>query len=140
MSENILATEAKAPLLNRKFGGYPLATLVLIAALLAACLWGAWVTTRLLDLSERRVVTVRLAALMGEFVETEARSGHPPEETKERIAHYLGAVEKAVDRLGKDGTTVLVAEAVVAGGAPDLTNEVRAEVERTIERTSHGRR
>ena len=140
MKENILATHAEGPVLERRFGGYSLATLILFAALLAACLWGAWATTRLLELSARRVVTVRLAALMGEFVEAEARSGRAPEETKARIAHYLGAVEKAVDRLGEDGTTVLVAEAVVAGGAPDLTDQVRAEVTRTIERTPHGRR
>ncbi|MBH0014600.1 TrbI F-type domain-containing protein, partial [Pseudoalteromonas sp. NZS100_1] len=43
---------------------------------------------------------------------------------------YLKAVEASVQKLGREGRTVLVAEAVVAGSTPDLTGSVRAHVVR----------
>ena len=78
------------------------------------------------------VVTVQLSRIMGDFVEVEARSGRPAEETQARVAAYLKAVEASVQALGKDGRTVLVAEAVVSGGVPDLTEQVRADVARRL--------
>jgi hypothetical protein len=56
------------------------------------------------------------------------------------VQRYLKAVEASVEKLGKDGRTVLVAEAVVAGGAPDLTEQVRADVLRRMGALSHAQR
>ena len=50
------------------------------------------------------------------------------EETRARVEAYLKAVEASVARLGREGRTVLVAEAVVAGNVPDLTGAVRIDV------------
>ena len=69
---------------------------------------------------------------MGDFIEAEARAGRPPEETKMRVQAYLQAVEASVGHLGREGRTVLVAEAVVAGSTPDLTEAVRADVARRV--------
>ena len=107
-------------------------TIVLGLALLLALAWGAWATQRIVALSQARIVTVRLAEIMGEFVEAEARKGTDPETARQRIAAYLAAVGQAVEALGKDGTTVLVAEAVVAGPARDVTEGLRADVARRL--------
>ena len=107
-------------------------TLLFSLMLALALAWGAWATQRIVALSQARIVTVRLAEIMGEFVEAEARKGTDPETARQRIAAYLAAVGQAVDALGKNGTTVLVAEAVVAGPARDVTQELRADVARRL--------
>jgi hypothetical protein len=109
-------------------------------SLIGSTLWGAWATNKLLALEQREVVTVQLGRIMGDFVEAEARAGRPPEETRQRVQSYLKAVEASVDKLGKDGRTVLVAEAVVAGSAPDLTEQVRADVLRRMGALSRAQR
>ena len=106
--------------------------MLLGASMIGSTLWGVWATDRLLTLEKREVVTVQLSQIMGEFIEAEARAGRPPEETRMRVELYLKAVEASVQTLGREGRTVLVAEAVVSGSAPDLTESVRADVARRI--------
>ncbi len=124
--KNILAT--------RPWRGLALspAAMLLGASMIGSTLWGVWATDRLLALEKREVVTVQLSRIMGEFIEAEARAGRPPEETRMRVQLYLKAVEASVQALGREGRTVLVAEAVVTGSAPDLTESVRADVARRI--------
>ena len=93
-----------------------------------------------LALEKREVVTVQLSRIMGDFVEAEARAGRPPEETRQRVQAYLKAVEDSVGQLGREGRTVLVAEAVVAGSTPDLTEAVRADVARRMGAVPDARR
>lgn len=124
--KNILAT--------KKWRGLALSptAMLLAASMIGSTLWGVWATDRLLTLEKREVVTVHLSQIMGEFIEAEARAGRPPEETRMRVELYLKAVEASVQALGREGRTVLVAEAVVSGSAPDLTESVRADVARRI--------
>lgn len=124
---NILAT-----LKGKRFAGINPGALAFAAVLLAGVAWGAWATQKLRTLERREVVTVELGRLMGDFVEAEARSGRPAEETRARVEAYLKAVEASVARLGRDGRTVLVAEAVVAGQGPDMTGAVRIDVARRM--------
>ena len=126
--KNILATHA----VSKRLSGLNLTAIALAVSMLGSTLWGAWATQALLDLRKREVVTVGLSRIMGEFIEAEARTGRPPEETKQRVQAYLQAVEASVQRLAQNGRTVLVAEAVVAGTTPDLTETVRADVERRM--------
>lgn len=126
--KNILATSS----LSRRFAGLSPTALVLAGSMLTSVLWGAWATREIVTLQHSEVVTVQLSRIMGDFVEVEARSGRPAEETQARVAAYLKAVEASVQALGKDGRTVLVAEAVVSGGVPDLTEQVRADVARRL--------
>jgi hypothetical protein len=126
--KNILATSS----LTKWFAGLNLTAIALGASMLASTLWGVWATHKLLDLQKREVVTVQLGRIMGEFIEAEARAGRPPEETKRRVQAYLQAVEASVQRLCRDGRTVLVAEAVVASSTPDFTAAVRADVTRRM--------
>ena len=133
---NILATSP----LRRHLFGVPLSSIALGLTLLAALFWGAWATRALLELKDRELVTVQLSALIGEFVEAEARGQGDAQATQRRIAAYLQAIDASVTRLAKDGRTVLVAEAVVAGEAHDMTREVRADVARRMGGLGHGPR
>lgn len=125
---NILATSSSA----RRFAGLSPTALLLAATMLASSIWGIWATREIIALDRRAVVTVQLARIMGDFVEAEARAGRPAEMTQARVAAYLRAVELSVAALGHEGRTVLVAEAVVTGGVPDLTEQVRADVARRM--------
>lgn len=109
-----------------------LGTAALGVSLTLSTLWGVWATHSLLKLEKRKVVTVQLSRIMDDFVEAEAHSGRPPEQTRGEVEAYLKAVQASVERLGRDGRTVLVAEAVVAGGVPDMTEAVRADVARRM--------
>lgn len=139
MMENILATSIEPPA-PRRFAGYSLSTLANFAGILLAGLWASWATTALVEVEKREVVTVELAGMMGAFVEAEARSGNPPEIMKARVERYLKAVEASVATLRAEGRTVLVAEAVIAGSAPDFTETVRADVAQRLEDKVHDRK
>lgn len=132
---NILATSAP-----RRFAGIGWGAILLAVVLLGAALWGVWATGKLRALEKRELVTVQLSGIMGAFVEAEARSGRSPEEMQARVQAYLQAVEASVARLGREGRTVLIAEAVVAGSVPDLTEEVRADVARRMGASPDGQR
>ncbi len=126
--KNILATKS----LRGRMGAVNWTAVTLGLSLVGSALWGVWATDKLLALDKREVVTVQLSRIMGDFIEAEARAGRPPEETKMRVQTYLQAVEASVEHLGREGRTVLVAEAVVAGSTPDLTEAVRADVARRV--------
>lgn len=134
--KNILATST----VSKRLSGLNLTAIALALSMLGSTLWGVWATQALLDLRKREVVTVQLSRIMGDFIEAEARAGRTPEETKQRVQAYLQAVEASVQRLARDGRTVLVAEAVVAGSTPDLTETVRVDVERRMEAIPDARR
>ena len=126
--KNILATSN----LRVRLGSINLTAVALGVGRVGQVLWGVWATDKLLTLEKREVVTVQLSRIMGDFIEAEARAGRPPEETRQRVQAYLKAVEASVQKLGREGRTVLVAEAVVAGSTPDLTGSVRADVVRRM--------
>lgn len=126
--KNILAT----PILPKGRFGVSLTGIALALSMVGSTLWGLWATDKLLALEKREVVTVQLSGIMGDFVEAEARAGRSPEETRQRVQAYLKAVEASVGQLSREGRTVLVAEAVVAGSTPDLTEAVRADVARRM--------
>lgn len=134
--KNILAT----PVLPEGRFGVSLTAIVLALSMVGSTLWGLWATDKLLALEKREVVTVQLSGIMGDFVEAEARAGRPPEETRQRVQAYLKAVEASVGQLSREGRTVLVAEAVVAGSTPDLTEAVRADVARRMGASPDARR
>lgn len=126
--KNILATSSE----TKRRIGINLTAAALAVSMVGSTLWGVWATDKLLALEKREVVTVQLSRIMGDFVEAEARAGRSPEETRHRVEAYLKAVEASVEQLGRDGRTVLVAEAVVSGSTPDLTETVRTDVGRRM--------
>ena len=134
--KNILATQV----LPKGRFSVSLTAIALALSMVGSTLWGLWATDKLLALEKREVVTVQLSGIMGDFVEAEARAGRTPEETRQRVQAYLKAVEASVGQLSREGRTVLVAEAVVAGSTPDLTEAVRADVARRMGASPDARR
>ena len=49
-----------------------------------------------------------------------------------RVLAFLQASERAVAEMGTDGRVVLVGEAVLAGDAPDATDELRVRIARQL--------
>ena len=102
--------------------------LLALALLVAALLWGAWITQQVTSSPEQRIVTVRLAETIGTFVEEAARADADPAVVQAASLAYLKAAESAVTDMGHDGRVVLVAEAVLAGAAEDATSELEQRI------------
>lgn len=102
--------------------------LLAVALLVAALLWGAWLTQQVTSAPKQRIVTVRLAETIGTFVEEAARADADPAVVQAASLAYLKAAEAAVADMGRDGRVVLVAEAVLAGAAEDATPELERRI------------
>ena len=102
--------------------------LLAVAVLVAALLWGAWITQQVTSSPKQRIVTVRLAETIGTFVEEAARADADPAVVQAASLAYLKAAESAVADMGHDGRVVLVAEAVLAGAADDATSELEQRI------------
>lgn len=102
--------------------------LLATAAVVAALLWGVWVTREVTNEPHQRIVTVRLAETIGSFVEEAARADADPTAVQAASLAYLQAAESAVADMGNDGRVVLMAEAVLAGAAEDATPELERRI------------
>ena len=105
-----------------------------LAVLLVAAtlLWGGWITHAVTTQKPMRIVSVRLAGTVGAFVDRAARADADPAAVQAASLAYLKAAEAAVAEMGADGRVVLVAEAVLAGDAPDATPEFEARIARRL--------
>lgn len=110
------------------YAGFALRDLLLFAAGLAFTLWAVWATSVLLELRERRIVSVSLSSIIKDFVAAESRTGASPELAAARTKAYLAATDAAMRSLSRGGATVLVSEAVVGNSVPDMTAAVSAAV------------
>ena len=126
-----VATKADSPL-ERRFAGFTYAQLIAGALALAAVVWGMWATSKIFALEDRRVVSVRLAAIVNDFVTAEARSGTPPEQLAGRTRTFMTALDGVLKARAANGEVVLVGEAVVASSVPDVTNEVVADLAKVV--------
>ncbi|VVT10103.1 Type-F conjugative transfer system protein (TrbI_Ftype) [Sphingomonas sp. EC-HK361] len=124
---------------HRTIAGWPVARVIAAVLLTAALVWAAWTTRTVVELQQRRIVSVSLSRLVEDFVAAEARNGGTPEQSASRTASYLAAVNKAVAEFGQGGTTVLVSEATLGRSVDDRTADVRARVARAME-AEHDRR
>lgn len=128
----VAATEpaplASAPPPPRLILGFAARDLALVAAFLSLTLWAIWATTALLELRQRRIVSVSLSTIIKDFVAAQARTAASPEIAAARTRAYLAATDAAMQSLSRDGTTVLVSEAVVGNSVPDMTRAVSAAV------------
>lgn len=110
----------------RKLGWMPVA---LVGGLVAAGLWGAWVTKNMLITTDLPpMAKVQLAGVVGEYVQAQARSATPPEQVTAETKAFMAAIQRSLEARGQRGQIVLVGEAVLAGNVPDITAELRREV------------
>lgn len=115
-----------------RFAGLTYTQLGLMAVALAAVIWGMWATAKIFALEDRRVVSVRLAAIVNDFVTAEARSGTPPDQLTARTRAFMTALDSVLKKRAADGQVVLVGEAVVAASVPDVTMEVVADLAQLV--------
>lgn len=117
---------APRPANARKLGWMPVA---LVGGLVAAGLWGAWVTKNVLAAGDLPpMAKVQLAGLVGEYVQAQARSATPPEQVTSETRAFMAEIQRNLAARGQAGQIVLVGEAVLAGEVPDITAELRREV------------
>ncbi|MGD9811210.1 MAG: TrbI F-type domain-containing protein, partial [Sphingobium sp.] len=85
----------------------------LVGTLVAAGLWGAWVTKTVLGAGDTPTIAkVQLSGIVGEYVQAHARSATPPEQVTTETRAFMGEVQKNLERRGATGQIVLVGEAV----------------------------
>jgi hypothetical protein len=100
-----------------------------LAALVAAGLWGAWVTKSVLaDDDMPPIAKVQLSGIVGEYVQAQARSATPPEQVTAETRAFMAEIQRNLEARGQAGQIVLVGEAVLAGNVPDITAERAREV------------
>lgn len=120
------------PVKRRGFAGLSYAQLLVGALVVLAAIWGMWATSKIFALEDRRVVSVRLAAIVNDFVTSEARSGTPPDQLPARTKAFMMALDVVLKKRAADGQVVLVGEAVVASSVPDVTKEVVADLAKVV--------
>ena len=110
----------------RRMGWIPVA---LVGGLVAAGLWGAWVTKNLMaEEGTAPMARVQLSAIVGEYVQAQARSATPPEQVTAETRAFMAEIQRNLEARGQRGQIVLVGEAVLAGNVPDITASLRKEV------------
>lgn len=107
--------------------GLPPAAFALGSLAVGALLWGAWVTKSILDPAVVRspIASVRLEQIIGEYVQLQARSETAPELVGQQMQTFMTVLGEELKARGSDGTTVMVAEAVLSQNVPDITDDVR---------------
>jgi Type-F conjugative transfer system protein (TrbI_Ftype) len=128
----IVATDTRSPprelsAASFRFAGFSAARLAFFILCVAALCWGMWVTRQLTKPSADDLVSVRLSKLVGDFVTSQARSNVPEDVAAIQTAMYMKSLDTALKERSARGATILVAEAVIASSARDVTEEVRAE-------------
>lgn len=119
----------KAPVKGMKrFGGFSRAQLIAGFLLVAAFIWGMWVTRALVIPRHEPVATARLSSLVGDYVEAQRFSGSPPDRVRAEMAAFTSSLMKELARRGEDGQIILVGEAVLTNNVPDITDSLKKAV------------
>lgn len=96
--------------------------------LLAAVIWGMWVTKTLVTPKQDRIVSARLSSIVGEYVQAQARSTSPPAQVEAEMRGFMASLDKELQRRSASGQIVLVGEAVLTKNVPDITDSLRQAV------------
>ena len=126
----IVATDSRSPprelsAAGFRFAGFSAARLAFFIFCVAALCWGMWVTRQLTKPGTGDVVSVRLSKLVGDFVTNQARSNVPEDVSAIQTAMYMKSLDAVLKERSAGGATILVAEAVVASSARDVTDDIR---------------
>ena len=115
---------------GRAIVGVPMARLALFGGLALGVIWGSWVSKGIVELRthETHIVKARLTEVVSDYVQAAARSGVSPDQVTQQTANFLRVLNDAVTAHSADGQVVLLANAIVAGQVPDITDQIRAEV------------
>lgn len=110
------------------FAGYTPAQLLLGLVILALAIWGIWVTRTLMMPREQHIVRADLSRIVGEYVTAQSRTLTPPERVQSEMKQFMSSLDAELGRRGAKGQVVLVGEAVLSKGVPDITDDVAKAV------------
>ena len=127
-SEGVAAPAHVAAKRKTVFAGYTAGQLLIGATILIALVWALWVTRAMTAEKPQRIVKVELSKIVGEYVQAQARSATPPDQVQAQMRSFLASVDAEVQRHGANGEIVMVGEAVLTKGVPDITADVAKAV------------
>lgn len=110
------------------FGGFTRGQLVAGAAIVAGLIWGMWVTKTLVAPVRDRMVSARLSAIVGDYVQAQAHSASPPPQVEAEMRRFMASLDRELQRRAQKGEIVLVGEAVLSKNVPDITESIRQAV------------
>lgn len=110
------------------FGGYSQQHILIGMLVLALVIWAMWVTRALTAPRKEHIVSARLSALVGDYVEAQRFSGAPPERVKAEMRAFMASLDKELQRRSASGQVVLVGEAVLTKNVPDITDSLKTAV------------
>lgn len=110
------------------FAGYSRMQILGGLILLAAAIWGMWVTKTLVTPKQDHIVSARLSSIVGEYVQAQARSASPPAQVEAEMRTFMASLDKELQRRSAGGQIVLVGEAVLTKNVPDITDSLKNAV------------
>lgn len=119
--------DPKTPAKPKARGGFTPLAWGAVALVVVVLLWGAWVTKHLIA-PPAPMASVRLEAIVTEYVQAQSHSNGTPEAVTQQTTAFMAALDSEMRKIGETGTTVLVGEAVLSKNVPDITDEVRRAV------------
>ena len=122
------APETRAAKRRVGFGGFTRVQMLILLLLVAAIIWGMWVTRALTQSKQDHIVSARLSALVGDYVEAQRFSGSPPDRVRAEMQAFMSSLDKELQRRSQDGQIVLVGEAVLTKNVPDITDSLKMAV------------
>lgn len=119
-----------APVRTRRtfFAGFSRMQMLGGLVLLAAVVWGMWVTKLLVTPKQDHIVSARLSSIVGEYVQAQARSTSPPAQVEAEMRTFMASLDKELQRRSASGQIVLVGEAVLTKNVPDITDSLKNAV------------
>lgn len=110
------------------FGGFTRRQIFIGLLALALAIWALWVTQALTVPKQDHIVSARLSALVGDYVEAQRFSGSPPDRVQAEMRAFMSSLDKELERRSENGQVVLVGEAVLTKNVPDITENLKKAV------------
>lgn len=122
------APGAVAPRRRTIFAGFTRTQLLTGALAIGVLVWGMWVTKSLISSPEEHIVSARLSAIVGEYVQAQAHSAAPPERVEAEMRRFMALLDEELQRRSRKGEIVIVGEAVLSRNVPDITDSLKKAV------------
>lgn len=110
------------------FAGFTRSQLLIGLLALAALVWGMWVTKLLIAPPQDQIVSARLSAIVGDYVQAQARSASPPVQVEAEMRKFMASLDQELQNRSAHGQIVLVGEAVLTKNVPDITENLKNAV------------
>ncbi|OYX59895.1 MAG: hypothetical protein B7Y89_17425 [Novosphingobium sp. 32-60-15] len=122
------APQAALPKRRIGFGGFTRQQMLIGLVVLAVLIWGMWVTRALTAPKQDHIVSARLSALVGDYVEAQRFSGSPPDRVQAEMRAFMSSLDRELQRRSEVGQVVLVGEAILTKNVPDITDSLKKAV------------